>query len=603
LGLGHRPPGKAPPGQKRWEFFTAGGPTSPTIGPDGTVYLGSGDYRGDIYGHVYALDAPTGQRKWEFATVGSVSSPPAIWVDGTVFVASWQGVYAIDGTSGQQRWALLNHRRFYASPALGADGTVYVGTEEFYTNSVYALDGLTGATKWECRISGGQFGMLRDPVVGADGTIYLGSFEGKVYAINGATGNLLWQAQSMGAPCLAVESDGTLIVGSTGGDTVSALDGTTGQKKWEFVTGYWQYSTPAIGSDGTVYVFRNGFDNEYRCFALDGAAGKLKWDFLSGILVFNSPAIGTDGTIYVGGNGGVFALNPVTGAKNWTFAGLPKASYSSPAIGIDGTIFITASDSLSGTNVVYALAGDYTNQLATSSWPMFHRNARNTGQMPAAPRTGNSVDSGVMLEGTTTNLSVLVGGEPLPTFQWIFNDFPISGATNLIYQIPSISLTNAGTYLLVASNALGAVTNPPATFGVNNVVASNFVGLVLHAAPGTPLQLQAADHLTAPVNWRRLADLTVPTNPYAFIDVTASNIGQRFYRSTQQDPLEAGLFPGWSLTAPAGTRQRIEYVDAQVGFTNWQFLTNLTLSSTPYLFIDTAATNKLPRFYRTSLIP
>ena len=85
--------------------------------------------------------------------------------------------------------------------------------------------------------------------------------------------------------------------------------------------------------------------------------------------------------------------------------------------------------------------------------------------------------------------------------------------------------------------------------------------------------------------------------------MTASNIGQRFYRSTQKDPLEAWLYPGWTITAPAGTRQRIEYVDYQVGFTNWQFVMNLTLPGTPYLFIDTTATNHSPRFYRTSLIP
>ena len=67
------------PGTVLWEFETGGlVESSPAIGFDGTVYVGSADKK------VYALDGRSGARKWEFVTGGDVSSSPAIGSDGTV---------------------------------------------------------------------------------------------------------------------------------------------------------------------------------------------------------------------------------------------------------------------------------------------------------------------------------------------------------------------------------------------------------------------------------------------------------------------------------------------------------------------------------------
>ena len=65
----------------------------------------------------------------------------------------------------------------FSSPAIGADGTVYVGSDD---KNVYALDGATGAKKWEFKTGGG---VRSSPAIGADGTLYIGSIDKKVYAI------------------------------------------------------------------------------------------------------------------------------------------------------------------------------------------------------------------------------------------------------------------------------------------------------------------------------------------------------------------------------------------------------------------------------------
>ena len=71
---------------------------------------------------------------------------------------------------------------------------------------------------------------------------------------------------------------------------------TVGDKLWEFETGNWVRSSPAIGSDGTVYV--GSRDN--KLYAINGKTGVKLWEFETGSLVPSSPAIGSDGTVYVG---------------------------------------------------------------------------------------------------------------------------------------------------------------------------------------------------------------------------------------------------------------------------------------------------------------
>jgi outer membrane protein assembly factor BamB len=155
----------AVPGTKRWEFATGDVITSsPAIGADGTVYVGSGDRK------LYALDGATGAKRWEFATGSAVVNCPAIGVDGMVYVGSQDGkCYALDEATGQQRWAFATGGEVNSSPAIGSDGTVYVGSLD---GKLYALNGATGAKRWEF-LTGNQ--IHSSPAIGADGTVYIGA--------------------------------------------------------------------------------------------------------------------------------------------------------------------------------------------------------------------------------------------------------------------------------------------------------------------------------------------------------------------------------------------------------------------------------------------
>jgi hypothetical protein len=221
-----------------------------------------------------------------------------------------------------------------------------------------------------------------------------------------------------------------------------------------------------------------------------------------------------------------------------------------------------------------------------------------------APMIRRQTASRVQKEGSRATLKVVVLGAPPPSLQWYFNGAAVERATNDTYTIPSVTPADAGSYWVFASNILGTASGPITVLGVNNVEPSAiFAGLLLSAPTGTRLQVQSAEMLGNSTLWQSIEDLTVPASPHVFIDLNSTNGNQHFYRTTQQDRIEPLLVSGWIYTVPVGSEHRIEYVDAQVGYTNWQFVTNLTLPSTPYWFIDRSVTNLVRRYYRTTPLP
>ena len=272
---------------------------------------------------------------------GGVGDPVPGGVCSTFYVGSDdKKVYALDGKTGAKKWEFETGGRVFSSLAIGADGTVYVGSED---SKVYALNGKTGTKKWEF-VTGGVYS---SPAIGTDGTVYIGSWDNKVYALNGRTGAKRWEFVTGDELCSspAIGADGTVYVGSYD-KKVYALNGKTGAKLWEFVTGSCVPSSPAIGADGTVYIG----SRDFKVYALDGKTGAKKWEFVTGSCVDSSPAIGADGTVYVGSyDKKVYALDGKTGAKKWEFETGERVA-SSPAIGADGTVYVGSND-----NKVYAL--------------------------------------------------------------------------------------------------------------------------------------------------------------------------------------------------------------------------------------------------------
>jgi outer membrane protein assembly factor BamB len=117
-------------GRTRWEFQAGSGIGPPTIGPDGTLYFGSGD------NNLYAVN-PNGTAKWTFPTAGPVFSAPTIAADGTIYFGSLdRKLYALK-PDGTKKWDFEAEWIMEGSPLLDPDGNVYVTS----VSSLYVLKG------------------------------------------------------------------------------------------------------------------------------------------------------------------------------------------------------------------------------------------------------------------------------------------------------------------------------------------------------------------------------------------------------------------------------------------------------------------------------
>jgi len=147
--------------------------SSAAIGMNGTIYFGGGhDDR-----KLYALH-PNGTIAWSYLTGSLIDSSPAIGKDGTIYVGSSDGkLYAIN-PKGTLKWTYITGGGVVSSPAIGADGTIYVGS---YDSNIYAINP-DGTLKWSYNTGGA---VHSSPAIGSDGTMYVGSNDGKLYAIGG----------------------------------------------------------------------------------------------------------------------------------------------------------------------------------------------------------------------------------------------------------------------------------------------------------------------------------------------------------------------------------------------------------------------------------
>ncbi|MFF3564684.1 PQQ-binding-like beta-propeller repeat protein [Streptomyces sp. NPDC002574] len=170
------------------------------------------------------------------------------------------------------------------------------------------------------------------PVV-TGGVVYANSDDGKVYALDAATGRTKWSydAPSWREASPAVD-DGTVYAGGKDGD-VYALDAATGRLKWKFYTGFGVYSTPAV-ADGVVYL---GTEDGV-LHAVDAATGKEKWSYRTAKKIESSPAV-AGGRVYIASfDHHLYALDAATGEKKWSY---DTRSYldATPTVA-DGTVYL-----------------------------------------------------------------------------------------------------------------------------------------------------------------------------------------------------------------------------------------------------------------------
>lgn len=320
--------------ETKWRFETGGKVMSSPAVVNGVVYVGSND------GNLYALRAADGSLAWKFAARLAVSSSPAV-ADGLVYVSSVDGkIYAVSASTGELKWkfATGGERRFSApgihgippatemmpdpfdvflSSPVVAGGRVYIGSGD---HNVYALDAATGTLVWKH-----QTGDVvhASPAV-ADGVVYIGSWDRYMYALDAATGAVRWKFETgddqtihnqIGIASSAAVIDGVVLFGCRDGHFY-AVDAKTGAKKWaEDNKMGWVIASPAV-KDGVVY-FPTSDGTQFKAITI--ATGALLWRTVNKAVSFSSPAIAGDVVYFGAHDGWLRALDLTTGALRYEF--------------------------------------------------------------------------------------------------------------------------------------------------------------------------------------------------------------------------------------------------------------------------------------------
>lgn len=402
---------------------------------------------------------------------------------------------------------------------------------------ISAINPTNGSTIWSfyCRIGFTQLDISSQPVVGPDGTIYI-STATFVYALTNAFGKTNFYSNT----------------------NIYARPLTNVWIKWlyqedAFAGAYnFQYSRPALSSDGTLYV---NADNG-RMYAFNSTNGTLKWVTTpptnANGATPTSPAIASDGTIFFGQGADLVAVDPKSSITNgkipykWVYfdptiingSGYLLGEFSlNPVIGTDGTVYSEISN-----------LGGYTNKLVALN--------PKTGLLKWSAYAGSGQNNSYAKFGS---LAVAADGEIFSAESdgsvYSFDPF---GNTNWIYQTDSqvlgspligpdgtlyVESLDGNIYAFCGSAPIACSSWPE---DGKNARRTSSVSLATSSLPtkntnGFKFQINGATN--APVcacassdlkTWTNIGQTILTGGKTNFVDIDAANYPYRFYRAFPQ---------------------------------------------------------------------
>jgi len=241
-------------------------------------------------------------------------------------------------------FADFDTNRGQESTPLAIDGVLYLSTA---WSKVKAYDARTGRTLWtfDPKVPGefagrGCCDVVNRGVAAWNGKIYVTSYDGRLFALDARTGNVLWQVltldhdkpvTSTGAPRIVKDK---VVIGNAGGEFgvrgyISAYDAATGKLVWRF------YTIPGNPADGfEVPVLKTAAQTWHGNWWEVGGGGAV-WDGIVydphlNLVYFGSGNGSPWNRLYRGTGGGdnlfvasIIAVNADTGAYVWHYQEVP----------------------------------------------------------------------------------------------------------------------------------------------------------------------------------------------------------------------------------------------------------------------------------------
>lgn len=255
-----------------------------------------------------------------------------------------------------------------------SDETVFVGTT---SNRVLALDAATGEKRWASRFDSPVLGDLVWAATKPFTNLLLVPAGQSVYAVDATTGERYWEVDvggfTAGKP--GIDEDG-VYVGSGDGNAYG-IDLETGEKRWRttiaaksrpyrtMIYGPWNTTATVVPSEASSRDLVT-MSTVTETAAFDCNTGKVVWRFEGGYMYADPLYIpGADPTIvYSDEWGGLLAVDPATGTEKWSTEQTQRILGTSPNLW-KGSIYLTG---IKGTVYVYAPdTGEQTDEFSVST--------------------------------------------------------------------------------------------------------------------------------------------------------------------------------------------------------------------------------------------
>ena len=321
----------------------------------------------------------------------------------------------------------------------------------------------------------------------------------------------------------------------------------------------WQY-TPTVSGSG--YSF--GLSNAPSGMTVGASTGTISWtptetqgpstnaNITYVVYQAGSPVAWTNFSVtvneinaapvlYVPGSQTVYATTTLTITNYATDSDIPANSLTFALASAPSGVSINPSTGLltwtppsgqMGTNTICVKVTDY-NPWAVNNQQLSVTNCFTVVVNGLIPPTFTNQPVSQVIHSGSSNVwfCAAATGFPTPNYQWRFNGVNIPGATGSCFTLLSTSITNIGTYDVVAANSAGTNISSAVTLAFADL--KMLASVYLTGPIGKSYRIDATPQV-APTNWTTLTNITITTQPFIYVDYTSATNRMQFYRAVPQ---------------------------------------------------------------------
>ena len=248
-------------------------------------------------------------KKWENDVNGGFSNSSVTVYGGYVFVGDLSGrIFCFNDSTGKEMGKLKNKGAVYSAPVIDKTNVIFaVASENSNESDLISYNFVTGKENYDKEIEG----KILTEMIKKDSSIIFNTEDGKVFRYS-IGGDKIWEFSSgafvHSSPAIA---DNIIIFGNDKGEILT-VDYDNGKLIYRKKIGS-PFFCGATIRDGVAFI---GNDNG-KLYAVEIKSGDIKWEFNTDARIKMTPAI-TDNIIVIGNlNGDIYAINKSGGKQIW----------------------------------------------------------------------------------------------------------------------------------------------------------------------------------------------------------------------------------------------------------------------------------------------